>query len=62
MLEVHLGLADHIVRFEEVSVVHLNRELVVLARHLDVIHETVLEVRLAVLVSVVSVCLLHVLL
>lgn len=58
LLQVDLGLADHVIALEEVTIVHLHGELVVLARHLNLVDETVLEVGLAVLVTVMRVRLL----
>ena len=60
LLEVDLRLTDDVVRLEEVTIIHLDSEFVVFARNFDSVDETVLEVRFAVLVAVVSVSLLHV--
>lgn len=60
ILEVYISFSDHIVALEEVTIKGLNRELVVLVWHLKSVFQSVLEVWLAILVSVVGFSLLDI--
>lgn len=61
LLQVQRGLTNHVITLEEVTVICLERELVVLPWHFDAVHQTVLEVRFAILIPIVGVGLLHIL-
>lgn len=61
LLEVQAGLSNHIIALEEITVISLQSELVVFSWHLEAVDESVLEVRLTVLVPVMTVSLLHIL-
>ena len=59
LLEVDRSFTNHIVALEKVTVVGLEAELEVFSRNLNSVDESVLEIRLSVLVSEVSVSFLY---
>ena len=61
MLKIDFILAYELIRGEEIFVVDLQGVLVVLSRVLKLVDEPVLEVRLSVLASEMSICLLNLL-
>jgi len=60
LLEVQLSLTNHVITLEKVAVVSLKGELIILSWNCNSINKSILEVRLAVLIPVVRVSLLHI--
>lgn len=60
LLQIDLGLSDHVVTLEEVAVIRLHRELVVCSRDVQLVNKSVLEIGLAVLVPVMRIGLLNI--